>query len=189
MSYSRIGQTNPNNSLAAAMRHNSGGRLSSHRKLKDDSSLTIDDIDRIRKSAYQRVNESEGGAGIGGLKNRLSPTDLILEISRLSPSERSSNLIHSRITEYFHKLGRSSLNKWQINAVVRQVMATRVSVTHEDIHNLEEHIRRKETKLPGSKLSLKLRGNSNDSGTNNSNYRHIEMKTTKNTNLPSILKQ
>ena len=84
-----------------------------------------------------------------------TPTDLVLEISRLNPNERNSNLIHSRITEYFYKQGRTSLNKWQINAVVRQVMAQRLSVNHEDIHNLEEQIRRKETKLPGSKLSLK----------------------------------
>ena len=94
--------------------------------------MTIDDIERIRKSAYQH--------DIGGTTKPklMTPTDLILEISRLSPSERNSNLIHSRITEYFHKLGRTGLNKWQINAVVRQVMATRVSVTHEDLMNLEE---------------------------------------------------
>ena len=68
---------------------------------------------------------------------KATPTDIVLEISRLNPTERNSNLVHSRLTEYFFKQGRTGLNKWQINAVVRQVMATRVSVTHEDIHHLE----------------------------------------------------
>ena len=74
-------------------------------------------------------------------------------ISRLSPEQRTPDLIHSRITEYFHRKGETSLNTWQINACVRQVMAKRVTVTHDDLINLESVIRRKETGLPGSKLS------------------------------------
>lgn len=44
--------------------------------------------------------------------------------------------------------------KWQINSVVRQVMAERSQVTFDDIQTLEAEIRRKETGLPGSKVSL-----------------------------------
>ena len=71
-------------------------------------------------------------------------------------------------------------------------MAARVSVTHEDIMNLEEQIRRKETKLPGSKLSLKKRGSNHSGvgggGSSGDYSKHIEMKTAKNSNLPSITK-
>ena len=68
---------------------------------------------------------------------------------------RTSEQVHSRITDYFHRKGETSLNKWQINSIVRQVMAARVSVTNEDIMKLEDAIRRKETGLPGSKMSPK----------------------------------
>ena len=71
----------------------------------------------------------------------------------MRPDERSTELIISKITEYFHRLGRTSLSKWQINSVVRQHMTGRVSVTHDDISAIEEGILKKETGLPGTNNS------------------------------------
>ena len=189
MSYSRIGQTNPNNSLAVAMRRNSVGHLTSKRKEIEDNQLTLNELDRIRNSVNPQGLAADG-AGRGGSVEKATPTDIVLEISRLNPNERNSNLVHSRLTEYFFKQGRTGLNKWQINAVVRQVMASRVSVTHEDIHHLEQAIRLKETKQPGgSKLSLNhQRNNSGASLLRNNSKNRFEVKSVKNGHLPSILK-
>ena len=60
-------------------------------------------------------------------------TDLVLDIQRLRPEDRNSDIVINRVTDYFHKKGETSLNKWQINAIVRQTMATRVSVSHDDL--------------------------------------------------------
>ena len=61
--------------------------------------------------------------------------------------------MQSRITDYFYTKGETSLNNWQINAIVRQVMVARVTVTHDDLKVLETLIRRKETGLPGANVS------------------------------------
>ena len=66
----------------------------------------------------------------------MTSTDLILEINRIPKGNLSSDIVHNRISEYFVNNGQSSLGKWQINAVVRQMMAGRVSVTHEDLQEL-----------------------------------------------------
>ena len=79
--------------------------------------------------------------------------DLILSISRLRAEDRIPENIHSRITAHIHSKGQTSLNKWQINAIVRQVMANKTACSPHDLKTLDEAIRRKETNLPGSKLS------------------------------------
>ena len=88
-------------------------------------------------------------------EGKQTAADLILEVSRMPVEHRSSDTVHNKVSEYFVRKGETSLNKWQINAIVRQVMAARVSVTTEDLNVLEEMIRRKETGLPGAKVSPK----------------------------------
>jgi len=83
----------------------------------------------------------------------MTSNDLILTIGRLSSDRRRPDLIHSLVTDYFFDKGQTSLPKWQINSVVRSVLGEKTQVTHDDLHTLEAEIRRKETGLPGSKLS------------------------------------
>ena len=86
-------------------------------------------------------------------------------MGRLRPEERSSEYLHSKVTDFFYRKGQTSLNKWQINQIVRNALSNRVALTHDDINTLEAEIRRKETGLPGSKMSpvsssqIKLRNN------------------------------
>ena len=131
----RRGRSNTNNLLAQAMTGNRNVSL-------NEASVSGADLAKIRQNI---ASTKQTG--------RKTNTDLVLEISRLQPDQRSSDLIHSRITDFFHANGASSLNKWQINSVVRHVMAQRLSVTHDDLIELEKQIRLKETGLPGSKRS------------------------------------
>ena len=54
------------------------------------------------------------------------------------------------VTDYLYAKGKTSLNKWQVNAVVRNVLAHRLAVNHNDIQKIEAEILRKETGLPGT---------------------------------------
>ena len=135
MSASRRSLASNQNLLAKAM---SQGRA---KPPGEEGSLSVDELTRIKKSIVSAQN------------SKLNATDLILMVARLPPEQRSPELVHSKITDYFQRKGETSLNKWQINACVRQVMNQRSTVTHDDLNNLEAVIRRKETGLPGSKLS------------------------------------
>ena len=83
---------------------------------------------------------------------QMSATDLILAVSRLLPEDRTPETVQNHISSFFLNKGETSMNKWQINSIVRQHMGTRLAVNHEDISTLNEIIRRKETGLPGTKV-------------------------------------
>ena len=127
------------NLLASAM---GSGRKAGGNRPTDfgDNLISNDDLVRIKSTMVQQSTAN-------------SPTELVLQIGRLRPDERSSDLLHSKVTDFFHRKGSTSLNKWQINGVVRKVLVNRVALTHDDIASLEKEIRRKETGLPGSKMS------------------------------------
>jgi len=127
------------NLLASAM---GSGRIGGSNRPRDfgDNLISNDDLVRIKSTMAQQTQAN-------------SPTELVLMIGRLRPDERSSDLLHSKVTDFFHRKGSTSLNKWQINGVVRKVLTNRVALTHDDITALETEIRRKETGLPGSKMS------------------------------------
>ena len=91
----RRGQTTSNNLLAQAMTQNRNVR-------QNEASVSSHDLARIRQN-------------IQSIKNEAPPkttTDLILEVNRVPQDYRSSDMIHSRISEYFYRNGQSSLNKW-----------------------------------------------------------------------------
>ena len=85
------------NLLAQAM---SQGRNSSR---PGEAAISMDELGRI-KASIQQVQDT-----------RMTETDLVLAISRLRPDERTSDLVHSKVSDFFHRKGETSLNKWQIN--------------------------------------------------------------------------
>ena len=54
------------------------------------------------------------------------------------------------VSDYIHAKGRTSMNHWQINAIVRSVLTHRTMVSHDDLSKIEAEILRKETGLPGN---------------------------------------
>lgn len=82
----------------------------------------------------------------------MGPTDVILTVNQMNAEGPVSNEeVHQLVTDYIIGKNRSSLNKWQINSVVRKVLANRTMITHEDLQEVEKQILRKESGLPMSK--------------------------------------
>ena len=50
----------------------------------------------------------------------MGPTEVILAVNRMNAEGYvSPEAVHSLVTDYMHSKARSSLQKWQINSVVR----------------------------------------------------------------------
>jgi len=65
-------------------------------------------------------------------------TDVILAVNRMHTEGNSTaEAIHSLVTDYVIGKARSSLNKWQINAVVRAVLGSKTMVSHDDLQQVE----------------------------------------------------
>ena len=65
-----------------------------------DGSISYEELSRIKQNIKSVRTEKQ------------TATDLILEVSRIPMETRSSEQVHSRITDYFHRKGETSLNKW-----------------------------------------------------------------------------
>ena len=106
--------------------------------------VIVDELARIRQS----INLAQGHNSLSSPQNS---TDLVLAINRLNGEHRATHeAVTGMVSDFIANKGRTSMKRWQINAVVRSVLAHRTNVTHDDLSRIEAGILRKETGLPGT---------------------------------------
>ena len=87
----------------------------SNRNVNEGVIMAVD-LERVRQSVTRSQRMMTDG-------------DLVLAISRLHPNERKPETVQSKITNFIHQKGQTSLNKWQISAIVRKTMGQNTAVT------------------------------------------------------------